>query len=79
MSRRAITFSSLVCVFILSHVNDAALLPSTTTGLVESRSIMQPIRHILRYKKAAVDFYEAACTSIDPENKTITIAGEANR
>ena len=52
-----------------------ALLPSTTTGLVESRSIMQPIRHILRYKKAAVQFFEADCTSIDPVSKTLTIAG----
>jgi hypothetical protein len=52
-----------------------ALLPSTTTGLVESRSIMQPIRHILRYKKAAVQFFEADCTSIDPVNKTLTITG----
>jgi len=51
-----------------------ALLPSTTTGLVESRSIMQPIRHILRYKKASVRFFEADCTSIDPANKTLTIA-----
>lgn len=53
----------------------AALLPSTTTGLVESRSIMQPIRHILRYKKAAVQFFEADCTSVDPVNKTLTITG----
>src|SRR5215471_5725850 len=52
-----------------------ALLPSTTTGLVESRSIMQPIRHILRYKKVAAQFFEADCTSIDPINKTITIKG----
>jgi NADH:ubiquinone reductase (non-electrogenic) len=36
---------------------------------------MQPIRHILRYKKAAVQFFEADCTSIDPVNKTLTITG----
>src|SRR5271155_2273303 len=52
-----------------------ALLPSTTTGLVESSSIMQPIRHILRYKKTAVQFFEADCTSVDPVNKTLTITG----
>lgn len=36
---------------------------------------MQPIRHILRYKKAAVQFFEADCTSVDPVNKTLTITG----
>lgn len=36
---------------------------------------MQPIRHILRYKKVAAHFFEADCTSVDPVNKTITITG----
>jgi NADH:ubiquinone reductase (non-electrogenic) len=36
---------------------------------------MQPIRHILRYKKASVQFFEADCTSVDPVNKTLTITG----
>ena len=71
----AITFCLLVspCTSIWKLIT--ALLPSTTTGLVESRSIMQPIRHILRYKKAAVQFFEADCTSVDPVNKTLTITG----
>lgn len=34
---------------------------------------MEPIRHMTRHKKAAVQTYEADCTSIDAENKTITI------
>ena len=34
---------------------------------------MEPIRHMTRHKKAAVQTYEADCTSIDPDNKTITI------
>ena len=63
------------CVPDISALIVLALLPSTTTGLVESRSIMQPIRHILRYKKAAVQFFEAECTSVDPVNKTLTITG----
>lgn len=49
------------------------LLPSCTTGTVEHRSIMEPIRSILRHKKAAVTFYEAEATHIDPERKTIKI------
>jgi len=47
------------------------LLPSCTTGTIEHRSIMEPIRNILRHKKATVKFYEAACTKIDYEKKII--------
>lgn len=36
---------------------------------------MQPIRHILRYKKAVVQFFEADCTKIDPERKILKITG----
>jgi NADH:ubiquinone reductase (non-electrogenic) len=43
--------------------------------LVEARSIMQPIRHILRYKKAVVQFFEADCTKIDAERKVLKITG----
>ncbi|BFZ57709.1 NADH:ubiquinone oxidoreductase [Savitreella phatthalungensis] len=50
------------------------LLPSTTTGTIDSRSIQEPIRHMTRHKRAAVTTYEAEATSIDTENKTITIA-----
>ena len=50
------------------------LLPSCTTGTVEHRSIMEPIRTILRHKKAAVKFYEAEASSIDPERKVVRIA-----
>lgn len=49
------------------------LLPSCTTGTVEHRSIMEPIRSITRHKQAAVKFYEAEATKIDHVNKTITI------
>lgn len=49
------------------------LLPSCTTGTVEHRSIMEPIRSILRHKKAAVKYYEAEATKIDPINKTVLI------
>lgn len=34
---------------------------------------MEPVRAILRHKKAAVKFYEAEATSIDPERKVIKV------
>ena len=49
------------------------LLPSCTTGTVEHRSIMEPIRSIIRHKNTAVTFYEAEATKIDPERKVIAI------
>ncbi|KIN04909.1 hypothetical protein OIDMADRAFT_101786 [Oidiodendron maius Zn] len=49
------------------------LLPSCTTGTVEHRSIMEPIRSIIRHKKTAVKFYEAEATKIDPERKVVAI------
>ncbi|KAJ5097277.1 External alternative NADH-ubiquinone oxidoreductase [Penicillium angulare] len=49
------------------------LLPSCTTGLIEHRSIMEPIRNILRQKKASVKFYEAEATKIDYEKRVVYI------
>lgn len=49
------------------------LLPSCTTGTVEHRSIMEPIRSITRHKKAAVKYYEAEATSIDADRKVVLI------
>ncbi|KAF6832239.1 alternative nadh-dehydrogenase [Colletotrichum musicola] len=49
------------------------LLPSCTTGTIEHRSIMEPVRTILRHKKAAVKFYEAEASSIDPDRKVVKI------
>ncbi|KAK0661242.1 putative external mitochondrial NADH-ubiquinone oxidoreductase 1 precursor [Cercophora samala] len=49
------------------------LLPSCTTGTIEHRSIMEPIRTILRSKKASVRFYEAEASSIDPDRKVVRI------
>src|SRR5271155_5054530 len=47
------------------------LLPSCTTGTIEHRSIMEPIRNILRHKKATVKYYEAEATKIDFEKKIV--------
>lgn len=53
------------------------LLPSCTTGTVEHRSIMDPIRTILQHKKASVKFYEAEATSVDPDRKIVRIQDES--
>ncbi|KAG0670596.1 hypothetical protein C6P45_002162 [Maudiozyma exigua] len=49
------------------------LLTSTPVGTVDLKSIMEPIRHILRRKKGEVVYLEANATDIDPFNKNITI------
>ncbi|KAK5098290.1 NADH:ubiquinone oxidoreductase [Lithohypha guttulata] len=53
------------------------LLPSCTTGYIEHRSIMEPIRNILRHKKAAVKYYEAEATKIDYANKKVIIRDDS--
>ncbi|KAF3769937.1 alternative NADH-dehydrogenase [Cryphonectria parasitica EP155] len=53
------------------------LLPSCTTGTIEHRSIMEPVRTILQQKKAAVKYYEAEATSIDSERKVVRIKDES--
>ncbi|KAI0486841.1 hypothetical protein F4859DRAFT_467141 [Xylaria cf. heliscus] len=54
------------------------LLPSCTTGNIEHRSIMEPVRQILRHKKAAVKFYEAEATKIDYERKVVKISDNSD-
>ncbi|KAI0127449.1 hypothetical protein BJ170DRAFT_581350 [Xylariales sp. AK1849] len=54
------------------------LLPSCTTGNIEHRSIMEPVRQILRHKKAAVKYYEAEATHIDYERKVIKISDSSD-
>lgn len=56
------------------------LLPSCTTGTIEHRSIMEPIRGVIRNKQSDVTYYEARATHIDHENRKLTICNEvANR
>ncbi|KAJ1267206.1 hypothetical protein BS78_07G038500 [Paspalum vaginatum] len=47
------------------------LLPSVTSGTVEPRSIVEPIRRILEKKGGEIKFWEAECFKIDPKNKKI--------
>ncbi|KAJ9136672.1 hypothetical protein NKR23_g9669 [Pleurostoma richardsiae] len=49
------------------------LLPSCTTGTIEHRSIMEPIRAMTRHKKTSVKYYEAEATSIDTERRVVRI------
>lgn len=53
------------------------LLPSCTTGTIEHRSIMEPVRNILRHKKAKVKYYEAEATKIDYARKVVVINDES--
>ena len=50
------------------------LLPSVTVGTVESRSIVEPIRKLIRKRHKGPDtkFLEAECVDINPSNKKIT-------
>ncbi len=49
------------------------LLPSVTVGTVESRSIVEPIRKLIRkrHKNAPIDFLEAECVGIDHAHKHV--------
>ncbi|GAB2301132.1 External alternative NAD(P)H-ubiquinone oxidoreductase B2, mitochondrial [Dionaea muscipula] len=47
------------------------LLPSVTCGTVEARSIVEPIRRIVKKKSVDIKFCEADCISIDPVNKKV--------
>ncbi|KAL7752177.1 NADH:ubiquinone oxidoreductase [Sorochytrium milnesiophthora] len=49
------------------------LLPSVTTGSIESRSIITPVKYFLRFKPVGVTFVEAEATDIDPQSKTVEV------
>ncbi|KAJ2163197.1 NADH:ubiquinone oxidoreductase [Coemansia sp. RSA 552] len=49
------------------------LLPSCTVGTIENRSIMEPVRQLMRHKQREVTFYEAECTDIDAEQQVLTL------
>ncbi|XP_074272136.1 external alternative NAD(P)H-ubiquinone oxidoreductase B2, mitochondrial [Silene latifolia] len=54
------------------------LLPSVTVGTVEARSIVEPIRKIVRKKGSNVVLQEAECLSIDPVNKKVNCRSTLN-
>lgn len=55
------------------------LLPSCTTGTVEHRSIMEPVRNIIRSKETAVTYYEAEATKIDYDAHKVVIEDAVNK
>jgi len=54
-----------------NHFLFTPLLPSTTVGTLEFRSIIEPIRQA----RPALAFFQATCQSLDPRQKFITCAG----
>ncbi|KAE8366257.1 hypothetical protein BDV27DRAFT_143771 [Aspergillus caelatus] len=49
------------------------LLPSCTTGLVDPRSLMEPVRSFFGDRQGAVKFYEAEAVKIDYDSRVIHI------
>ena len=49
---------------------------SCTVGTIELRSIMQPLRYLIRFKKRQVMFVEGECSNIDPVSQTLTVNGD---
>ncbi|GKU96560.1 hypothetical protein SLEP1_g9784 [Rubroshorea leprosula] len=47
------------------------LLPSVTCGTVEARSIVEPVRNIIKKRNGEIKFYEAECLKIDPANNKV--------
>ncbi|KAI3829315.1 hypothetical protein L1987_03435 [Smallanthus sonchifolius] len=47
------------------------LLPSVTVGTVEARSVVEPIRNIVKKNKVNFNFCEAECYKIDANNKKV--------
>ncbi|GFZ18539.1 NAD(P)H dehydrogenase B3 [Actinidia rufa] len=47
------------------------LLPSVTVGTVEARSVVEPVRNIVKKKGLDVKFREAECLNIDAVNKKV--------
>ncbi|KAK2977109.1 hypothetical protein RJ640_017633 [Escallonia rubra] len=54
------------------------LLPSVTCGTVEARSIVEPIRNIVRKKNVDIHYWEAECFKIDAENKKVYCRSNAD-
>lgn len=47
------------------------LLPSVTCGTVEARSVVEPIRNMIKKKSGKINFCEAECLKIDTANKKV--------
>ncbi|KAL0400008.1 UNVERIFIED_CONTAM: External alternative NAD(P)H-ubiquinone oxidoreductase B1, mitochondrial [Sesamum radiatum] len=47
------------------------LLPSVTCGTVDARSIVEPVRNIIKKRNGEIKYWEAECLKIDPANKKV--------
>ncbi|KAL3509503.1 hypothetical protein ACH5RR_028904 [Cinchona calisaya] len=47
------------------------LLPSVTCGTVEARSIVEPVRNIIKKRNGEILFWEAECLKVDAANKKV--------
>lgn len=47
------------------------LLPSVTCGTVEARSIVEPVRNIIKKRRGEIKYFEAECVKIDAANKNV--------
>lgn len=54
------------------------LLPSVTCGTVEARSIVEPVRNLVRKKNGEVKFWEAECLKVDAVNKKVKCRSSVN-
>ncbi|GAA0152431.1 oxidoreductase [Lithospermum erythrorhizon] len=54
------------------------LLPSVTCGTVESRSVVEPVRNIIRKKGVDMHYLEAECFKIDAANKKVHCRSNLN-
>ncbi len=61
----------IVLISPRNHFLFTPLLPSTTVGTIEFRSIIEPIRS----SKKEITFYQASCEEIDPVQRTIRCRG----
>jgi NADH dehydrogenase FAD-containing subunit len=52
------------------------MLPSTAVGTIEMRSVLEPIRRYLKRKLPKAQYFEAKCTDVDHESKTIKCTWE---
>jgi len=60
-----------------NHFLFSPLLPSTTVGTLEFRSIIEPVRAL--QKRTELKFYQATCTNIDVETQLVTCEGVFDR
>ncbi len=67
--------SEVVIVSPRNHFLFTPLLPSTTVGTIEFRSIIEPVRTA----RTNIQFYQAACTGVDPERQIIHCEGALDK